>query len=200
MESDCGDSFTYEVNGPEAIFVGYGDHHDRDYSHLMEQTLFAPFERLNFSDTHDHCEYDLHIYPSWELEEHYRTNHPELYTALVISVFLGTSLVFILYDYLVTVRQNKVMLEAKKTNAVVASLFPKAVRERMLKDAEEDYSEKWIAEAIGLAVKTNARNWNYVEAILKRWKEEGYGKKQDRRDNQEDRNRYVQGDYADFID
>ncbi len=70
----------------------------------------------------------------------------------------------------------------------------------MLKDAEEEYPEKWIAEAIQLAVKANARNWNYVEAILKRWKEEGYGKKQDRRDNQEDRNRYVEGDYADFID
>ncbi len=70
----------------------------------------------------------------------------------------------------------------------------------MLKDAEEEYSEKWIAEAIALAVKANARNWNYVEAILKRWKEEGYGKKQDRRNTQEDRDRYVKGDYADFID
>ncbi len=56
----------------------------------------------------------------------------------------------------------------------------------MLKDAEEEYSEKWIAEAIALAVKANARNWNYVEAILKRWKEEGYGKKQNRQDASKD--------------
>ncbi len=70
----------------------------------------------------------------------------------------------------------------------------------MLKDAEEDYSEAWIAEAIGLAVKANARNWNYVEAILKRWKEEGYGKKQDRRDAQEDRDRYSKDKYADYFD
>ena len=69
-----------------------------------------------------------------------------------------------------------------------------------LKDAEDDYSAERIEEAIGLAVKANARKWSYVEAILKRWKEEGYGKKQDRRDHQENRNRYVEGDYAEFID
>lgn len=70
----------------------------------------------------------------------------------------------------------------------------------MLKDAETEYPAEWIAEAMQLAVKANARKWNYVEAILKRWKEEGYGKKQNRRDSQKDRNRYVEDEYADFID
>jgi len=69
-----------------------------------------------------------------------------------------------------------------------------------LKDAEDEYPTEKIEEAIGLAVKANARNWRYVEAILKRWKEEGYGKKQNRQDSEKDRNRYVEGDYADFID
>ena len=53
-----------------------------------------------------------------------------------------------------------------------------------LKDAEKDYSSEWIAEAIELAVKNNKRNWKYCEAILKRWKEEGRAKKQNRRDDQ----------------
>jgi DnaD/phage-associated family protein len=52
-----------------------------------------------------------------------------------------------------------------------------------LKDAEETYSQEWIADAVELAVKNNKRNWKYIEAILKRWKEEGRAKKQDRRDN-----------------
>ncbi len=69
-----------------------------------------------------------------------------------------------------------------------------------LKDAEDEYPSEKIEEAIGLAVKANARKWSYVEAILKRWKEEGYGKEQDRQDSEKDRNRYVKGDYADFID
>ena len=53
----------------------------------------------------------------------------------------------------------------------------------MLKDAEKIYSYEWIVDAIELAVTNNKRNWKYTEAILKRWKEEGRGKKQDRRDH-----------------
>ena len=67
-----------------------------------------------------------------------------------------------------------------------------------LKDAEDEYESEKIIEAIELAVKANARKWSYVEAILKRWKEEGYG--ENRRDDQEDRSRYTQDKYADFFD
>lgn len=70
----------------------------------------------------------------------------------------------------------------------------------VLEDAEDEYPADVIEDAMEKAVKANARKWSYVEAILKRWKEEGYGKKQDRQDHQEDRNRYVEGDYADFLD
>ncbi|HMX74364.1 MAG TPA: DnaD domain protein, partial [Anaerolineales bacterium] len=56
----------------------------------------------------------------------------------------------------------------------------------VLKDAEEIYQAEWITEAIGLAVENNKRNWKYVEAILKRWKEEGRAEKQDRRNDKKD--------------
>ena len=69
-----------------------------------------------------------------------------------------------------------------------------------LKDAEETYSAEWIAETIELAVKHNKRSWKYCEAILKRWKEEGRGEKQDRRDAEEDRDKYIKGEYADYIE
>ena len=68
-----------------------------------------------------------------------------------------------------------------------------------LKDAEETYSPEWIAETIDLAVRNNKRSWRYCEAILKRWKEEGRGEKQDRRDAEKDRNKYIKGEYADYI-
>lgn len=61
-----------------------------------------------------------------------------------------------------------------------------------LKDAEETYSSEWTGEAIELAAKHNKRSWKYCEAILKRWKEEGRGKKQDRRDDQAARQRYLE--------
>ena len=42
-----------------------------------------------------------------------------------------------------------------------------------LKDAELQYPEAWIEEAIREAVAGNKRSWRYIEAILKRWKTEG---------------------------
>lgn len=55
-----------------------------------------------------------------------------------------------------------------------------------LKDAEETYSQEWLADAIALAVENNKRSWKYIEAILKRWKDEGRAEKQNRRDNKKD--------------
>ncbi len=70
----------------------------------------------------------------------------------------------------------------------------------MLKDAEQTYSEEFVIEALEIAVKNNKRNWRYVEAILKRWKEEGHAKKQTGRDPQEDGRRYTEGEYGDYIE
>ncbi len=69
-----------------------------------------------------------------------------------------------------------------------------------LKDAEETYSAEWIADTIDVAVRNNKRSWKYCEAILKRWKEEGRGEKQDRRDAEKDRDKYIKGEYADYIE
>ncbi len=44
-----------------------------------------------------------------------------------------------------------------------------------LKDAEQQYPESWIEEALQEAVEANIRRWDYIEAILKRWKAEGKG-------------------------
>jgi len=51
-----------------------------------------------------------------------------------------------------------------------------------LKDAEETYSQEWVAEALEVAVKNNVRNLKYVEAILKRWREQGKHEGKDRQD------------------
>lgn len=42
-----------------------------------------------------------------------------------------------------------------------------------LKDALEEYGEAWIIEATAIAVESNKRSWRYIDAILKRWQEEG---------------------------
>jgi DnaD/phage-associated family protein len=67
-----------------------------------------------------------------------------------------------------------------------------------LEEAENEYSAEWIEEALKLAVKKNVRNWSYVEAILRSWKEKGRGET-DQRNDQENPRRYIEGDLADYI-
>lgn len=47
----------------------------------------------------------------------------------------------------------------------------------ILSDAIEDYTADWIKSAIAEAVRQNARSWAYVEAILTRWKRDGFQSK-----------------------
>ena len=50
-----------------------------------------------------------------------------------------------------------------------------------LKAAEEDYPAEWIILALQTSAINNARSWSYAEAILKRWKKDGF--KSDNRKN-----------------
>jgi DNA replication protein len=69
-----------------------------------------------------------------------------------------------------------------------------------LKDAEASYPMAWIEDALRLAVENNVRKWRYVEAILKDWSTRGRDEREDRGDSQETRRRYVEGEFADFIE
>jgi DNA replication protein len=69
-----------------------------------------------------------------------------------------------------------------------------------LRDAEENYSPDWIAEAIQIAVERNHRNWRYVIGILKRWESEGKDRGSSKQPTQADRYDYIRGELSDFIE
>jgi len=67
-----------------------------------------------------------------------------------------------------------------------------------LKEAEAEYPPGWIEEALDEALRRNKRNWKYVEAILRGWKEEGRGKEQNRRNAETLRGRDVEKQIEEF--
>ena len=69
----------------------------------------------------------------------------------------------------------------------------------MLKEAEELYRAEWFEEALTIAVKNNKRNWRYVEAILKRWKEEGKNGKKDQQNSGTGSERYTDSQFSEFL-
>lgn len=69
-----------------------------------------------------------------------------------------------------------------------------------LKDAENEYSAEWIEDALGEALKRNIRNWKYVEAILKGWKERGRDERRNKKDAEQGASRYGGGAFAEYLD
>jgi len=68
-----------------------------------------------------------------------------------------------------------------------------------LKDAETTYPERWIEDAIRIAVENNARSWSYVRAILERWSAQGRDDGEDRPGSEEARARDSEGPYAAWV-
>ncbi len=69
----------------------------------------------------------------------------------------------------------------------------------MLKEAEKEYPSAWFEEAFEIAVAKNVRNWKYVEAILRRWKDKGKDERKNRKDAGKDFERYSQGEFAEYF-
>jgi len=69
-----------------------------------------------------------------------------------------------------------------------------------LREAETTYPAAWIEEALRIAVENNVRRWRYVQAILEDWRTKGRDEREDLRQPEAARRRYVEGDFADFIE
>ena len=67
----------------------------------------------------------------------YVTNNATTYATIIVAIFIGTTLVFVVYEHLVQNRQDVVMKTATNANAIVTSIFPKEIQLRLMEDAEE---------------------------------------------------------------
>ena len=65
----------------------------------------------------------------------------------------------------------------------------------ILKDIEVTYPNKWIDEAMQIAIKKNNRNLQYIEGILKRWQKEGKDDGTYRKTDKEDEKRLIEEEF-----
>ena len=147
LENTQGQVFTYQLDGPDATYLGAFDDHDVKYNDMEVSANMGEYIRERASPetrsytavdlNEDFNNYKLRIYPSQSFEDDYVTTNPMIYTGIVVGIFFFTSLVFFLYDCLVERRQKIVMDKAVKSAVVVSSLFPENVRDRLLNEAED---------------------------------------------------------------
>ena len=149
FENDCAASFTYEVNGPNVVFMGTDDLHDSKYDNMRVTGNFSHLEEFSVRDStytgfklnDDYCQTTMHVYPSVTMEDDYTSANPIIFTCVAVLIFLVTTAVFLLYDYLVERRQKLVMRTAMRSTAIVSSLFPSNVRDQLDIDNTESESQ-----------------------------------------------------------
>ena len=137
LENNCDGPFTYFIKGQKAEFVGKGDLHDAAFNDMERQVNFGEKaatseSKLEMKLNQDLCSYKLRIYPTQDMFDKYNTKMPALITFAVALVFLFTVSVFLGFNWYVERRQKMVHDQAVRTTAIVSSLFPEAVRDRLL--------------------------------------------------------------------
>jgi Adenylate and Guanylate cyclase catalytic domain len=153
VENTCDQVFTFRVSGIETEFLGDGDLHDVAFDSMVWSTLFGrylmdpidpnqtTYRGISLDDSF--CSFSFRVYPTQEMKDRYVTNRPTLYTVGACLIMLFTSLVFVSYDCLVERRQKIVSRSAERSDAIVSSLFPTIVKEKLYKEQEQ----KMLADA-----------------------------------------------------
>jgi hypothetical protein len=122
FESACAQTFTFEVNGPEVVYLGAGAYHDPKYDHMTIGSLVSDLRF--FSNQHStysglpledsFCPLFVSVRASAKMEATHRSNTPWIFALVTACVFLLTVLTFMLYNYVVEQRQKIVLKSAGK--------------------------------------------------------------------------------------
>jgi len=147
LKNECGNVHTFQINGESAISLGKSDLHDSDYNNMAQtRTLKSLLDSpdttnyIHFDDSY--CPYTITVYPSDTFKGQFITNNAIYYMLAVIGVFAFTLLIFTLYDWYVERRQQLIMKRAIQSRAIVSSLFPAAIQERLFRSGASTASNR----------------------------------------------------------
>jgi hypothetical protein len=147
MDNDNDDDnsrVTLQIEGANATMIQRGDPQDDNNAGGTKKMLLTSSLLLGTTTTTTmvggepstaSCAYELTIHGTEEFREMYYDQKPILYPLLGVSIFVLTTLLFLLYDCCVQKRQRKLLDSASRFHAIVDSLFPANVRDRLIRDS-----------------------------------------------------------------
>eukprot|EP00523_Entomoneis_sp_CCMP467_P001058 CAMPEP_0168743416 /NCGR_PEP_ID=MMETSP0724-20121128/13565_1 /TAXON_ID=265536 /ORGANISM="Amphiprora sp., Strain CCMP467" /LENGTH=1154 /DNA_ID=CAMNT_0008791045 /DNA_START=91 /DNA_END=3556 /DNA_ORIENTATION=+ len=156
LSDGCGSQYTFVLEGQVGRLMGEGDLHE-GYDSLKVTSTLTGGDRVS------QCEYILEIYATDELKESYESKDPLIFAIVVAMIFVFTTMVFLVYDWAVQRRQWMIIRAARKTQAIVSSLFPKNVQDRIMKDVDEEVNR----EANGPLITRGNRTKDQLQNFLK---------------------------------
>ena len=107
FSSPCNPTFTYQLNGPDVIYIGRGDLHDPKYADMEISANLIDITGVNNGDSfysglpidEEWCPFTLRIYPSQLKEDDFVTNDPVIFSLVVAGIFLFTSVRDVLVEW-----------------------------------------------------------------------------------------------------
>lgn len=149
--SPCAPTFTYQINGPDVVYLGVGD--------MLHEAKFEKYEMsATYKELTEHafntqlytgiplnpdpfCPVSLHLYPSSLMEEEYRSVKPLAYALMTLGIFVFVAIGLYFYDFFVEQRKQKLVKTAQKTDAIVSNMLPSNIRDIMYQNAEQGSDE-----------------------------------------------------------
>jgi hypothetical protein len=142
VKNTCGETFTYQLNGAAALYLGEGDLHDAYYDYLVHHVAVSPTSSIVDEVVNGACRYDIEIYPSYAVETSSTSNAPIVYTSIMVLLFFSAALCFLTRAFILQRKQQEAMQEAARSDAIVSSLFPDDIRERLFNGSNHQEADK----------------------------------------------------------
>ena len=164
FENGFGQVVTYRIDGSNSGYLGEGDLHDPYYDdwgitenvgEYLRSRATPETQSVTFVDLDDSFnDYRITIYPSRDMRDTHVSDEPIIYSVVIGCVFVICAVVFLAYDCMVERRRRLVLNRAVQSTAVVSSLFPEKVRERLMEEHAGKAKEKkskhnaWSAKSV----------------------------------------------------
>jgi signal transduction histidine kinase len=128
LENSFNQTFSYITEGPEAMYIGEGDHHDPQFNRLEQYANINAYVGITAGPktrsymavplNKDYGKYKLRIYPAFATDY---SDRPWIYTTVVASTFAFTAIVFVLFSFAVEKQQKVVTNSAIQNEKRAAS-------------------------------------------------------------------------------
>lgn len=126
-------------------YVGEGDLHDRAFEGSKINVPINLYMKPETFNATGHCVFTLSIYESNDFKIDQSAGSMILVFSLAaVLLFAVKGLTFFMYDRFVRQRNAKIVYLAARSNAIISSMFPEEVRERLFIERDEKNAGKHI--------------------------------------------------------
>ncbi|KAG7363095.1 family 3 adenylate cyclase [Nitzschia inconspicua] len=150
VENSCNQTFTLIVNGDNVSILGEGDLHDQAFrkhsdayimSEGLESLQRATVSQISF-DEPTPCQYKMTLYPTVASKYTYESDAARKIAIVTGAVFIFVFAVFVVFDCVQERRNRKMKRTAQEARAIVSSLFPANVRDRLFESNREKEKQR----------------------------------------------------------